>query len=158
MNMLKELEKLLSDIAEQQAAPSRRAPQAGPPVEPEIVDSEIADAEIVEDAPRQRPRRRTESQSAHRTPRPQTPKTRKPPEPAPPPEPPPVPEAAEPGFSHEDFDQQLKQHDARDGSQERAAAPGLNAAEIAQWFNDVGNVRQAIIMSEILNRPTHRWK
>lgn len=158
MNMLKDLEKLLSEIAEQQAAPRpRQQPQAARPIEPDVVEAQVVDAEIVPDAPRQRPRRRAEEQAAQRSPRRRS-KTRAK-EPAIPqvPEPPPAPEAALPGCSHDDFDQQLKQRDAQDGSRQETAPPGLNAAEIAQLFNEVGNVRRAIIMSEILNRPTHRW-
>ncbi len=155
MNMLKELEKLLGEIAEQQAG--ARPGQAARPIEPEIAQAQVVDAEIVQDAPRQRPRRRTEDQAASRTARRRSPKPAR--EPATPqvPEPPTAPESTAPSFSHDDFDQQLKQRDAREGSQQETAPPGLNAAEIAQLFNEVGNVRRAIIMSEILNRPTHRW-
>ena len=155
--MLKELEKLLTEIARQQGleVPQRREPQPVPPSrrpaqrgrQPELIDADIIEAEPVHEDIRSHVARTVDTSDVTQH----------------------VSQlGSEIALSddrldarlHERFDHELgriNEHaydqDTADGAGESQGAAG----QIAEMFRDAKTTRQAILLNEILTRPTDRW-
>jgi hypothetical protein len=149
VSILRELEKLIQQVAEQQQPPPR-APRRRMQDEVEVLDvdtAEVIQADVIEAEPlheevaahvSQRMDTSDVSQHASRL-------------------------GAEVGQADEKLESRLHQkfdHDvgglaARDAEMQAAAA--MSSSEIARMLGNPANIRQAIILSEILTRPSDRW-
>lgn len=149
--MLKELEQLLQEIAQQQAGPStaeRPQPQRQPPAKsPSLVDAEIVYAEPVHESVDARVRQDIDTTDVTR-------------------------HAARLGAElgqtdermeahlHQQFDHDLSEIDDQESVWDEAELRGERttlASEIAAMLQDPTSVRQAVILNEVLPRPEHRW-
>ena len=152
MSMLRELENLLRDITEQQPVQGQR-PAARPapaPVQAQAVEAEIIDAEPVHqwqrdaaDQPIHRLDTDDITQHADQL-------------------------GAKVGMAderleahiHDKFDHDLSQlddiyGDGKDG--DKPADPSARSLDVAKMLGEPQSIRQAIILSEVLNRPLDRW-
>jgi hypothetical protein len=155
MNMLRDLEKLLREAAEQQAAAGRpqqpRRPRRPPPAAEPVVDAEVLDENdlevIAEPAPAKIGSRHLDTTD--------------------------VSEHAEHlGYQLSQTDERLEDrlhkafdHDLTSVSDGLGGLPetpssdaaGAAAGEIVAMLREPSNVRNAILLAEIINRPEHRW-
>jgi hypothetical protein len=154
MSMLRELEKLLREVAEQQglgppakkaAGSQRRRPPPARPVEAEILDED--DLEVLSDPKADIASRRLDTSDV-------------------------TGNTSQLGYQvgqsderlearlHQKFDHDLTSLDDRETT--KSAPPGSAkkpsvAASIADMLKEPDSIRNAVILSEILTRPEHRW-
>jgi hypothetical protein len=149
VSILRELEKLIQQVAEQQQpqSPARRRPV---PQEIEVLDEETAEvieADVIDAQPLR------EDVAAHVAHRMDTSDLGE--------------HAARLGASVEQADEKLESHlhDKFDHdvgglaarTAEAQAAAGISSSEIAKMLRNPVSIRQAVILSEILARPADRW-
>ncbi|NLF68177.1 MAG: hypothetical protein GX575_03880 [Candidatus Anammoximicrobium sp.] len=155
MSILRDLENLLREIAEQQQGqprpgPPRSAPQRPPVSRPTPVDAEVLDAEIVDAEPVRRRAAVTQHVEKHLDTGDVTAHAAQ--------------LGAEVGLADEKVEAHLRQkfdHELgrmSDPEDEAGAAAGAAfAARIAELFRNPQSIQQAFILNEIINRPEQRW-